>query len=217
MGQRELILLELGQQATDYYAQYLTKSSLPYRRVDGNFERLNQYLPNQYEVLILEFCALLDRCASADSILIPNITLHEVLDEHCPPAYQGLPVLHPLRELERISFEAGMEVLILGSLHTMRSDYIASRLKDLGLSVVALSNLEQSEVDEYRRAINNRQVSQNQAQRFEELISQHLDAGFTLVLACTELSLVLNSEEFQSHAKLIDLAQLQLNAARRES
>ncbi len=217
MGQPKLILLELGQQATDYYAQHLINSCVPHRRINGDFERLNQYLPDQYDFLIPQVCTLLDRCASTDSILIPNITLHEVLDDHCPPAYQSLPILHPLRELERMSFAAGGAVVILGSLHTMRGDYISSRLEDLSLSVVALSNSEQSEVDAYRRAIYNRQVSPIDARRFEELISQYLSAGLTLVLACTELSLALRGEKFQSDPNLIDLAQLQLNAALRDS
>lgn len=212
-----LALLELGQRTTEYYYQRLLAHSdaLKIELIPCDFSQLNQHLPDDFPRLTGMLEALLDQCAHADAIIIPNITLHETLDRHCAHAYHSLPVLHPLATPSR-QLKKHPKITVFGSRYTMQSDYVLDGLKsrDVCLSDAQLLYPDEPElafIDAYRQAVYRRQEREQDTLEFARLMEKYQQQS-ALVLACTELSLNLEPEQSNNPA-LFDLSVGQLSQA----
>ncbi len=88
---KKLALLGLGERSTAFYLQELNRyyqqyygndSTCPLVLLNTDFSEFNPYLPNQFDMLEQRLSYYLHEVTAlgVESVLIPNITLHETYD-----------------------------------------------------------------------------------------------------------------------------------------
>lgn len=212
--QEHIGILGLGNYSTLFYLQHLNElyqwkhggySTCPFKMVNADFNRINPYLPFQFDILepvVLEYIKQLEGL-NVKAILVPNITLHSTLDR----LNIETPLFHPLQlAAESLKEDNINEVTIFGTRHTMLSDYISHYLLEAGVIVTPPSEQDLLFIDDYRKAVYSNMNNSEMDALFEDLVSQYDHA----LIACTELSIV-NVE--RSMRNTTDMAQLQISKA----
>lgn len=210
-------MLGLGSRSTLWYLEALNAackasrggfSTLPLVLLNTDFDRINPFLPNDFPQLTPVLAEYLSeiRALGADTLLIPNITLHETLDHLEIP--DGLDILHPL-DLAMTALDASRPVMVLGTRYTMEGVYFSNRLD--GFEVHAPQEEDRALIDDLRTIAYDRNPDSALLTAFAHKVVRWT-ADFQVVLACTELSLVYQSFEA---AGVFDLAQLQIDAGLR--
>ncbi|MEX0812035.1 MAG: aspartate/glutamate racemase family protein [Chitinophagales bacterium] len=219
--QQQLGVLGMGSSTTLFYIEKLNilyhqkfggDSTCPFKMLNANFNLFNPYLPNQYEKLVPELhrhLIAMNRLG-VDKILIPNITLHQTVD-HLPEDF--LPkhkIIHPYElAIEKLRSENTKEVLVLGSVHTMKSRYVKEKFKQQGIKLLAPTQNEVIQIDKLRNEVYIGESTRESKLAFEQILYKYHRKQRVLI-ACTELSLALNKKNSNN---FIDLATLQLQKA----
>ncbi|MCL7764705.1 aspartate/glutamate racemase family protein [Polaribacter sp. Z014] len=216
MSKTQLAILGLGSRSTLYYLEQLNKvynaknggySTCPFFLLNTDFDTINPLLPNTSVQLDAILQGYLDQIEALEvaEILIPNITLHETIDR----LELQKNILHPLplSVLKMKEIDA-KKVMLLGSLHSMKSSYIRSYLELNSIEVLLPSSEDMVCIDEVRKHIYNTTETKEIINKYHQLIKKYSE-NYPVILGCTELSILKPIDQ----RSLIDMAQLQIEAA----
>jgi|TARA_R100000789_G_C3005459_1_gene149938 aspartate racemase len=210
-------ILGLGVRSTSYYTNLLHQKmhekyggyhTFPYLNYQINFNDINPFLPNQFDVLLphLEKHIVNLKNLNLDKWLVPNITLHEALDK----INHGLSLFHPLELAIQNCLKNNIQnVVVFGTNYTMQSNYMKSYFEKESIIVHKATKNEMILIDELRTKIYQSKDKKDDIKNYQKLIENYTKNAH-VIIACTELSLL--SKEIKS-TKIIDLAQLQINEA----
>ena len=209
-------ILGLGTSSTLHYVDELNKkflqkfggySTCPFIMVNTNFNTINPFLPDQEIDLyknLLPYLYFIEQI-SIKHLLVPNITIHEVLDKILEKHHFSFTLIHPVNLIiAKLNKNAVTKVIILGSLYTMQGNYIQNLLQENKITTIELDIKDQKKVDDLRKSIYNEDTGDSSL--LENLLKKH--PNVTFVLACTELSLLKYKSPY-----IIDLPDLQLDNA----
>lgn len=211
----KLGILGLGSRSTIFYMsqlndkfnkQELSYSTLPFILINTNFHYINPFLPNDFEKLKLAIIPYLNNFEEVgiQYLLVPNITLHETIDMILIEKSYSFELIHPLKlALDELVKRGGNQIIILGSKYTMGEGYIYNFFKREGIKVNVFSNQMIDLIDSIRKEIYEGNFSGKY--KLDKIISG-LPSKITPVIACTELSLLINNSN-----NIIDMAQLQIS------
>ena len=209
-------ILGLGSRSTLFYLEQLNKQyhalkgdyhTFPSITYNVDFNTINPYLPNQFEILkpvvSQQIASLLKD--NVHSCIVPNITLHETIDL----LEFDKPILHPVTlSLQHLKNQNVSNVVVFGSLYTMGSDYITNQLHSENITVTLPSKSDQITIDNCRKKLYNYSETNTDFEEYKALIEKYSKNSIVLV-ACTELSLW--STKFKKDT-LVDMALLQIKA-----
>ena len=209
-------ILGLGSRSTLFYLEQLNKQyhalkgdyhTFPSITYNVDFNTINPYLPNQFEILkpvvSQQIASLLKD--NVHSCIVPNITLHETIDL----LKFDKPILHPVTlSLQHLKNQNVSNVVVFGSLYTMGSDYITNQLHSENITVTLPSKSDQITIDNCRKKLYNYSETNTDFEEYKALIEKYSKNSIVLV-ACTELSLW--STKFKKDT-LVDMALLQIKA-----
>jgi aspartate racemase len=213
-------ILGLGSRSTLFYITQLNKnyhavhgadSTCPFLLLNTDFNTLNPFLPSAFKELkanLIPYFKELKRLPIS-TLIIPNITLHETVDLLEVESNFQYALIHPiestLNELKKNNIK---EVVLFGSLYSMKSSYITQQFKDNSISVTLPTENEMIFIDTLRHHIYHHTENSNDLIRFRQLI-QSYSMRTNLVISCTELSLVLD----KITSNVYDMARIQLKKA----
>lgn len=219
MQEAKIGILGLGAQATLHYIKRLntlyqsrkgTHHTFPFLLLNANFDNINPHLPYDMERIDKVFRDYLNELMAMGKrhLLIPNITLHELLDE------VGLPVsvelIHPVREAEAaLRFLPGRPLMIWGSKYSMQEERLPKHFEELGETVLHADKADQQRIDDLRKKVYKQGVDAETQEVFNELVEKYRKEA-RILLACTELSIF---EKPIGAPDLIDMAQMQIERA----
>lgn len=143
MSVKILGILGLGNRSTLFYLDQLNTrynksnggySTCPFKLLNANFDHINNLLPNTSVTLngIVKHYLNELNTMNVTNAIVPNITLHETIDQLTFETNLIHPVDCCIKEIEK---KAQKKVVLFGSLHTMKSDYICSKFKARGIDV----------------------------------------------------------------------------------
>lgn len=215
MNKATLGVLGLGSQTTAFYLKELNRvfneqkggySTCPLLLFNLNFDAINSLLPHVSEELsgIVQTSIADVENNHVEHLLIPNITLHETIDQ----LKINTSILHPIDLcISKIKKEGWKQVVLFGSMHSMNSDYIRSHFKENDIKTVLPTEEDMLFLDQLRKNVYNAEQTEKQLNEYYLLVKKYA-AQNPVVVACTELSIVK-----PNHKKLVDMAQLQIEAA----
>lgn len=204
-------VLGLGAVSTAFYLKEIHRkyqeknhqfSTCPLLVYQIDFQEINPFLPNQFEVLIPKLKEILKEITTLGitKLLVSNITLHETLDQIEIPLEICHPVDLTLKHLEenRIS-----EVYLFGTLYTMNSEYLKSRFLAKKVKVLQPAESDQKWIDDFRKKVYQGNETLEEITFFRSLIRKYSEKN-AVVIACTELS-VFSLKENPSCIDMMDL------------
>ena len=204
-------VLGLGSVSTGFYLKkihnkYQEKnkefSTCPLVVYQIDFQELNPFLPNNFEVLIPRLKSYFKSISNLGitKLLIPNITLHETLDQIETP----LKICHPIDlTIQYLNENQIFEVYIFATLYTTNSDYIQSRFSENKIQILKPTVSDQNWIDDFRKRVYEEQETLEETALFQNLIQKYSNKE-NVVIACTELS-VFYSKENPSCIHMMDL------------
>jgi len=210
-------ILGLGSKSTLFYLEELNRlfndinkgfSTFPFKLLNTNFDEINSLLPKYSKALDTLVTKYFEQLLALDvtDILIPNITLHQTIDEIMKRANYSISIIHPLAETKtKLKANNVHEVLLFGTYHTMNSAYIDSYFNKNGLQIKKPSQEDMIKIDGIRKEVYNGIAISENTKLLSELIEKYNKVE-TIVIACTELSMI-NKE---SNIRCYDMAKIQL-------
>ena len=204
-------VLGLGAVSTAFYLKEIHRkyqeknhqfSTCPLLVYQIDFQEINPFLPNQYEVLISKLKETLKEITTLgiSKLLIPNITLHETLDQIEIP----LEICHPVDlTLKHLKDNQISEVYLFGTLYTMNSEYLKSRFLAKKVKVLQPVESDQKWIDDFRKKVYQGNETLEEITFFQTLIQKYSEKN-AVVIACTELS-VFSLKENPSCIDMMDL------------
>lgn len=216
-SQPNIAILGLGTRSTLFYLEQLNTKfhaikgeyhTFPSITYSVDFNTLNPYLPNQFDVLKPVVAKHLNRLTqyNISSCIIPNITLHETVDQLHTPVSIIHPITLCIRHLKSHNIN---KVTLFGSLYTMTSSYISDIFKKENISISFPNKQDQISIDNCRKQIYNYSETDADQSNYSYLISKY-NKESCVVVACTELSIW--SPKYDSKT-VIDMALLQIEKA----
>jgi aspartate racemase len=213
---QSLGILGLGSRSTLFYIKELNRlyhnkksgySTCPFTLWNANFDALNSLLPqpsNKLTELTKNYLAELQHL-QVDAILIPNITLHETVDK-----LSSIPkIIHPVDlTIAKLKTEGFKEIILLGSLHTMESNYLKTAFNNEGIEVVLPPAEERLVIEGVRKHIYWETESKELLNEYTNIIKKY-SANNAVVLACTELSVGWNADS----RNVFDMSRIQIETA----
>lgn len=216
MNTKKLGILGLGSQTTLYYISELNRifnlkkggySTCPFLLVNTNFDAINSLLPNvseELKSLTLEAIQEIEKL-NIDSILVPNITLHETIDQLAVQKN----ILHPVHlTVSKIKEQKFSKIVLMGSEYTMNSDYIHTIFNSNGIEIEIPTAEDILYIDAYRKQVYANTASNKHIENYHKIIEKYT-AKNPVVLACTELSIF----KPKDNNKLLDMLAIQISAA----
>lgn len=213
-------ILGLGSYSTLYFIQRLNEvynlqngaySTFPFIMLNVDFDKINPYLPNQFEVLKPKVEKELEQLLELGiaNIVVPNITVHETIDQ-LDEKLRSM-IIHPLKLAEKKALSlAKQNVLILGTRYTMESDYVGSFFQQLEHIKLTESQLEL--IDSIRKKVYKTGDSTILRDELLDCVNELIDESVLVVISCTELSVLgIKNENW------IDLLELQIEEAMKTS
>lgn len=216
----QIAILGLGSRSTLFYLETLNSKyqehfgdyhTFPCLVYNVDFNTINPFLPNTFEVLILQLTHYLNALFKfpIQRCIIPNITLHETFDRACLKN----PILHPVHlTIAYLKRNDIKNVVIFGSKYTMETDYVSSQLICQNIQVNIPETEDLLTIDLIRQKIYNHTERGDDVKVYKELIIKYSEKTHVLV-ACTELSIL--TSEINPIKPVIDMAILQINEALR--
>jgi aspartate racemase len=209
----KLGILGLGSRSTLFYLKELNRlynqekggySTCPFLLLNANFDAINSLLPKTSKELIQINQHYIEQLEKLDSeyILIPNITLHETIDQ----LVLTKKIIHPVHlAISKLKQKKWSKVVLFGSLHTMQSRYITYHFNANKIEVVLPSQKDMTFIDEFRKHVYSESETLELIKNYQLMMEKYAKI-YPLVLACTELSVFkpLNIEN------VLDLAQIQI-------
>ncbi len=204
---KKLGILGMSQLASSWYREQLPeKIRQQSSYVASDFARLNELLPLPSEELLARLSEELEKVSTLTHLLVPNITIHHCLDILTERGKLETKLIHPLELLlDRLRDLQETELLIFGTVHTMKPSYISERLARAGISCYFPNELDIAFIDQFRRDVFQGIESAEQVKKYEQLLETYSNDKIT-VLCCTELSMKYAGNQ----NRVFDLARLQL-------
>ncbi len=214
---KSLGILGLGSFSTLFYIEELNHlyhskmegySTFPFKMLNVNFDAINNLLPTpskQLENLVQQALnELID--LKVDVILVPNITLHETIDQ----LNLNIEIIHPLTcTLDEIQKNRCQKVILIASYHSMNSNYIKSYLTRNEIEVILPSEADMLFIDAVRKEIYANNSSSQTLEKYNLIIDKYAKKA-AVVIACTELSLAFkNTNELEVY----DMSRIQIQKA----
>ena len=213
MKDRSVGILGLGNRSTLFYIDELNKkfnalfkgySTCPFILYNINFEKVNPYLPNQFNKLTPLLTLYINdiKRLGINFLLIPNITLHEAIDK----IYTDLDVAHPvqLTMVKLIDCEL-TEAVIFGSLYTMQSTYLKNSFQQNKILLIEPKMEDQKFLEYFREQIYYERETEMDLKEYNRLLIFY-SKDHPLLIACTELSICTSQMELN----IFDMAALQI-------
>lgn len=200
--QASLGILGLGRRSTQFYIDELDENGHPFFQTD--FESINAQLPDNHLIIKELLTPVFEQIKASEvtHLLVPNITLHKVLDEMDFP----FSLIHPIELMKKALQNAEKPVMIIGTRHTSKDSFVGKAVYDSGTILTPTPPTIIQQADELRLAVYNGSETEVQIGDFNATIAE-LAAKATPVIACTELSVVSRIEG------PIDLGRLQIESA----
>ncbi|GGG54506.1 aspartate/glutamate racemase family protein [Bizionia arctica] len=207
-------ILGLGNRSTLFYINALNTtfntiekeySTFPFILYNTNFNTINPYLPDNFEMLLPTLSEYINHLEKlpVSHLLIPNITLHEAIDK----LETTLPILHPLQlSATFLKEQHKNKVVVFGTKYTMTSTYISNYFSSKGILVISPSKEDIEFIDDFRKKIYSNSETATDLETYSNLVSNY-NKESTVLIACTELSLVKNAKP------VLDMAKLQIDEA----
>ena len=213
----KLGIIGLGSKSTTYYIELLNLfynkkhggfNTCPFTMININFNEINPFLPNDNINInrnALPYLHYIDSLKISE-LLIPNITIHQAIDNLIITEKFNFKLIHPVDLLiSHLKLNGIENVIILGTKHTMEGNYIQSKLKQNNIYVTKVTENVIKEIEKIRIEIynGNLEYKKNYLTKFAK--SQ---PNLKVILACTELSVLANQNSL-----FIDMATLQIQKA----
>lgn len=209
-------ILGLGSRSTLFYIEQLNKlynlkfggfSTCPFVLLNADFNTINQNLPANFSVLEKQLTPYLIALQQlgANSIVIPNITLHETFDK----LNFGVKCIHPLTAtIQKLKEKGIKKVALFGSLYSMEADYLHNYFNAQKISVLQPQNDEKLFLDHLRKLIYNHEETEKYLIKYRKLLEKY-SKDIAVVIACTELSI----PNLDENKNIFDMAQIQIQEA----
>ena len=206
-------VLGLGEASTAYYLNQIHQkfnnnneefSTCPLLLYQVDFQSLNPFLPNNFEELIPSVTEYLDAIAKlgVSKLLVPNITLHETLDQ----VSYSVELCHPIQlTIAHLRKDKMTDVFIFGTFYTMNSDYLRKQFSEAGIQLSQPEREDQLWIDDFRKKVYEKQSIPSEIETFQNLIKKYSKSKPVLI-ACTELSI----HCLKNEGSCIDMADLQI-------
>ncbi|WHF50763.1 hypothetical protein QGN23_09990 [Chryseobacterium gotjawalense] len=206
-------ILGLGSASTEYYLNQIHRkyrecnskfSTCPLLLYQIDFQEINPFLPNNFKVLIPKLKIILREISDLGitKLLIPNITLHETLDQIKSP----FEICHPVQlTLDYLTQNRISKIFLFGTLYTVNSEYLAKKFSEKGIVILKPTSEDQIWMDDFRKEVYQNTASSAQQSFFKNLIKKY-SAQNPVVIACTELSIF----ALKNEKACIDMAELQI-------
>lgn len=206
-------VLGLGEASTAYYLNQIHQnfnerneefSTCPLLLYQIDFQEINPFLPDQFEELIPRATEYLNKISDLgiSKLLVPNITLHETLDQ----ITHSIELCHPVQlTVEHLIKNKISEIVIFGTVYTMNSEYLKRNFSEAGINIIPPESEDQLWIDEFRKKVYMKESTADEIEVFQNLIKKYKQ-NKPLVIACTELSIHCIKNE--NHC--IDMADLQI-------
>ncbi len=216
---KKLGILGLGNRTTQFYIQQLNQkinekyggySTCPFILLNVNFNEINPYLPNDYKVLESVLENYLNKLITKEvnTILIPNITLHETFDRIKSKIEGNVEFIHPVQStIQQLKLNGKSEAMIVGSGYTMNSPVMESAFSASGIKLFKPEKEEQLFMDNFRKLMYDGKETQKDIELFHDIIRKYSEKN-AIVIACTELSIPLYMED-----NVYDMARIQIKEA----
>lgn len=211
-------LLDLGERSVDFYKteiikQYAsTQQAMPALTViHSDFTTTNSYLPDQFDYLKPLISKDIKQCIAANisTLLIPNITLHETIDQLAPNLFAQLKLIHPVAETIRcLQAQKINSITLIGSKYSTSSSQLEGYFQQNNITIIRPDMLHIEQIDDIRKRTYLGQDTAEDNENYHDFISLYQQTA-PVVIACTELSLLLNEEVINS---VFDMARIQINA-----
>lgn len=216
---KSIAILGLGSESTLHYIDALNQkynaifgaySTCPFVMHNVDFNTINIYLPDNYKAIEPILKKHLDGLNSSEikRILIPNITLHKCIDKMDLDAELVNKICHPLKLLKAYFKNNKVKnFVVFGTKHSMVSNYF----KDYTLQAkqVNISNSDLNTLENLRNNVYKKGLTAANKKILRQLIDKY-DGTTKVIIACTELSLLLKKNKIKH---CIDLADMQINSA----
>lgn len=216
MNRIKLAVLGLGSRSTLFYLSELNRayqnknggySTYPLWLLNTDFNSINSLLPNPSEALDYVVSDYIKKIKQleVDSILIPNITLHETIDR----LNINKNIVHPIHlSISKIKANLCKEVVLFGSLFSMKSNYISQHFNAAGIAIISPSESDMQLIDTVRKEIYNQTETKDLIESYHQVIAKY-NSMMPVILACTELSIL----KPKDRNNLIDMVDLQVEHA----
>jgi len=212
-------VLEMGQASTQFYIRLLRESYRneqlnklqPFKLVATDFEAINNLLPNRSTKLDTIITSYLGEMLLNDieTILIPNITIHETVDAVWDKIDSTIPIAHPLLgTIKRMSQTNEKKAVLFGSSYTMTSSYIKTVFANAEIAIEKPKSKDLQFIDWVRRQVYSESASAETLEQFNDLVKTYSNKA-TVLIACTELSLASKI----SNERVLDMANIQVEDA----
>ncbi|MFK8038999.1 MAG: aspartate/glutamate racemase family protein [Crocinitomicaceae bacterium] len=211
-------LLGLGSYTTTFYIKELNRlfqtknkgfSTLPFKMLNTDFNKINPFLPDNFDKLtpVIAHYIMQLNSLDVDQIIVPNITLHQTIDQANLPIDVINKLIHPadisVAELKRFGVR---KAVVFGSKYTMNSEYVSNKFKIAGIDIIKPRLQDAEKIDLIRKRVYDDGKTNLLLNQIQQIADGYSDTP--ILLACTELSL-LKSAIPQS----FDMVQLQIQTA----
>lgn len=178
------------------------KKELDIRFFDTNFKKINSLLPGPSDELKKLLITYLKKVKRVKYIIVPNITIHQTLDEIFTENKFKFEIIHPLECLiMSLKKKEITKVVLFGSIYTMKDGYVSNLLKQNGIESVFPTEQDIIAIDKIRRVTYKNGIAKKNLEKFNHLLNKY--AVMTpVVLASTELSIINDN----SHSNVYDAA-----------
>lgn len=206
-------VLGLGAVSTAFYLKEIHKkyqerkqgfSTCPFLMYQIDFQEINPFLPTQFDVIIPKIENYLKEIAALGitKLLVPNITLHETLDQIEIP----VEICHPIDlTLEYLQRNHISEAYLFGTLYTINSTYLQSTFSEKEVQLLKPTTSDQNWMEEFRKKVYQEKETLEEITVFQNLIHKYSEKK-AVVIACTELSVF----SLKDNPSCIDMMDLQI-------
>ena len=206
-------ILGLGKESTLYYLNEIQEryqrendlyATCPFILYQVDFQEINPFLPNNFSILIPEVENYFQQVSDLgiSKLLVPNITLHETIDQLSFQFDICHPVLLTLKYLEENNIS---EVFLFGTKYTMNSEHLHQKFSEKNIKMQLPSKEDQDWIDDFRKSVYSQKSSSEETLKFQQLIRKYSSKS-PVIIACTELSLF----SLKNDSSCIDMADLQI-------
>lgn len=202
---KESTLYYLDQIQTRYQLQNKTFSTCPYLLYQIDFQEINPFLPDHFSELIPKLEAYLNQISNLGitKLLIPNITLHQTLDQtKC-----DLEICHPvILTAKYLQEQSIFKATLFGTHYTMNSAYLKEKFSDSQVEIILPSLEDQLWIDEFRSNVYLKNETEKDIAEFQKIIQKY-SSDYPVIIGCTELSIY----SPKNNPNCIDMADVQID------
>lgn len=212
---KKLVLLGLGKQSTQYYTDELvrlykiktkTEAPLPFVMIDTDFDEINSLLPvisTQLKKIIRKYIAQIETL-KMDYLLVPNITLHQTLDQ----LSISPEIIHPINlTIDKLKDQNIKRIVLFGTRHTMKSSYLFEYFSKHHIRVEVPHKKDFDIIENFRNLVYKNKETKDNIIEYQHLVKTQSNKT-AVVLACTELSI-----HNIPQANVFDMVHIQLEKA----